>query len=159
MRRIHEFFSFVDIKESLSHSFVHYNQSYVRISRLAWFNSVFVMNDFLELLQLVINDLFSHWVTNTISVDKNMVRHLAFVKVSVGLERSLEVILKDCWWDNLLAFLSLRTGLSIVLAKMWVISGNKPNYTLLSFVAYIYSNKHSFLWDFITKAHSPEISS
>lgn len=140
LRRINEFFSFIDVEESLSNSLVHDNESNIWVSWMVLLNSVLVSNNFLELFKFIFNDLLSHWVTDSISIDENMVGHLAFVKISVGLKRSLEIILKNCWRNNFLTFLPLRACLGIILAKIWIIGGYKPNNTLFSLVTNIDTN-------------------
>jgi len=57
-------------------------------------NAVLFGDDSVELIKLKINNLLSHRVSNTITVDKDMCRHLSVIKFTVGLERSLEIITK-----------------------------------------------------------------
>jgi len=54
-----------------------------------------LLHDLVELLELVADDLGSHGVTNSVSVDKDVVWELALVVVAESLERALEVFLKN----------------------------------------------------------------
>lgn len=144
------------IEESLSDSLVNDDQSYSRGLSIgvALSETVFVGNDDLELLKFIVDDLLSHWVTDSISVDENVVRH-TFVVFLVCLESWVEVFLKNAWLNDLLAFLTLRTSLSVVLAHMWIIGGTKSDDTLLALVTNIDANKHSFLRDLGSEVHPP----
>ena len=74
-----------------------------------------------------------------------MFRQLALVVLSVGLERTSKVLIQSFTINDLLAFLRLRIGLSVVLAHVWIIRCSKPNDTLLALVADIYAHKHSLV--------------
>ena len=101
-------------------------------------------NDLVKLSQFLINDLFTHRVTNTVSVDENVLWHLT-IEFSVALESALEVIRKNCGRDNLLAFDWLRTGLSIVFAEIGIVCCTEANGTLLAFMTNINSDKHGLI--------------
>lgn len=58
-----------------------------------------------------------------------------------------------------MAFLALRTCLSVILTKEWIISCYKANNALSSLMANINAYQHCFLWDFFPKVHSPKITS
>lgn len=63
-----------------------------------------------------------------------MIRHVTLVKLSVRLESTREVFLKDVRGNNLLTFLSLWACLGIILAKMWVICSYESDYALFTLV-------------------------
>ena len=47
---------------------------------------VLISQDLLKLIELVLNDLCAHGITDTIAIDEDMVRELSVVVVSVSLE-------------------------------------------------------------------------
>lgn len=55
-------------------------------------NAVLFGNDAVELIKLKINNLLSHRVSHTVTVDKDMCGHLSVIEFTVGLERSLEIV-------------------------------------------------------------------
>ena len=84
------------LEESLPDSLVDNDQ---RVLRQRWLlgsvEAVLLLHDLVELLELVADDLGSHGVTNSVSVDKDVVWELALVVVAESLERALEVFLKN----------------------------------------------------------------
>jgi hypothetical protein len=62
---------------------------------LAVRKSVFLLNDFVKLIKLEVNDLLSHGVANTISIDENVRGHISIVMFSIALERPHEVVSQD----------------------------------------------------------------
>lgn len=128
-------------EESLSDSFVHDNKGDLRSSLVVFsLKPIFISNYLFELFKFIINDLLPHWVTDSISVDEDVIRQLPFVKISISSESAWKILLEDIWRNNFLSFLSLRTSLCVVLAKMRIICGNKSYDWLLSFVANINAN-------------------
>jgi hypothetical protein len=104
------------LKESLSYSFVDNDQGNVRRLILFQFKFVLFSNNLIKLLELKFNYLFSHWITDTVSVDENLVGHGIIIVFSVNSECTGEVLLEYRAWDNFLALLVLRAWLGIVLA-------------------------------------------
>jgi len=154
LRRILNAFSLF-FEESLSYSFIHYNKCDMGWSNHSRFGIIFFCYYFLQLFEFILDYLFSHWVSNSISIYKNMIRHLSLIKVSIGLKWILEIFLKYGRRYYLLTFLCLGTGLRIILTEVLVIGCYKSNYALSSFMTNINSNKHSFLWNFFSIVHSP----
>lgn len=120
---------------------------------------VLISQDLLQLIELEVNNLLSHGVSDTITIDEDVVGELSSIEVSVGLKGTTEVLLKNVWGNNFLALLSLRTGLSVVLAKEGVVGCDETNDTLLSLVANVDTDKHGLGWDVFAEVHSPEITS
>ena len=104
---------------------------------------IFKGNNLVELSQFLINDLFSHGVTDSVSINKDVFWHGSIVEVSVALEGSLEVVREDSGRNNFLSLHRLRASLSIVLAHVGVIGSAESNCTLFTFVANIDTNEHS----------------
>jgi len=125
---------------------------------LGWVKAIFLLNNLVELLKLVTDDLGSHWIADTVSIDENVIWEGTFVVVSECLEGTLKVLLEHTWADNLLALLALGTRLGVVLAHVLVVCGAEADNTLFTFMANIDSDKHSFVWDFGTKAEAPEVT-
>ena len=69
---------------------------------------VFFSDDLVELFQLVVNHLGPHGVSDTISVDEDMVWQFSVVVFFESLEGALEVELEDAGADDLLPLLPLR---------------------------------------------------
>lgn len=105
------------------------------------------------------NYLRSHWISYTISVDKDMVRKLTVIVIAESLKSTFEILLKDSWTNDFLTFLALRTSLCIIFTHMFIVSCTETNDTLLSFMAHIDAYKHRFFWYFFSEIKSPEISS
>jgi hypothetical protein len=147
-----------DLEESLSDSLVDENESDLRGFGHSWWEIVLLSNDLLELLKLQVDDHLSHGITNSISVDENVVRHSSFVEVSVALEGLREIILEDVSFNEFLTFFGLRGWAGIILAHVGVIGSNETDQTLFAFMADVNSNQHGFLWDFSSEVHSPEVT-
>lgn len=111
------------------------------------------------MLQFSIDDLLAHGVTNTVSVDEDVFGQVAIVVLSVALEGAAEVVSENLGADDLLTFLRLRTGLSVVLTKVTVIGCTETNRTLSAFVTYINTNKHGLGRDFFAEVHAPQVTS
>ena len=120
---------------------------------------IFEGNNLVKLCQLLVNDLLSHGVTDTISVDKDVFWHGSIVEVSVALECSLEVVREDGGGDDFLSLHRLRASLGVILAHVGVIGSAEPNSTLFTFVANIDTHKHGLFGDLLAERHSPEIAS
>lgn len=91
------------------------------------------------------NDLGPHGVTNSISVDEDMVWELTVVVLSEGLEGTLKVLLEHSGTDNLLTLLTLRASLSVVLAHVLIVCGTESDDALLTLVTDVNSNEHGLL--------------
>ena len=104
------------------------------------------------------NDLHSHWVSDSISVDEDMVGKVAVVVVSESLESTFKVLLEYSWADDFLAFLPLRTGLGIVFAHVLIICRTESNDTLFALVTNIDTDKHSLFGDLRAKIQTPQIT-
>jgi len=74
------------------------------------------------------------------------------------LKSSAEVLLKNVGGNNLLALLTLRACLSVVLAHILIICGNETNDGLFSLVANVDTNEHGLVGDLSAEVHSPEIT-
>jgi len=101
-----------------------------------------LLHNLCELLELVGNDLGPHRVTDSISVDEDVVWELTVIVVSESLESALEVLLKHARADDFLAFLTLRACLGVVLAHVLVVRSTEANDALLSFVADVDTDEH-----------------
>lgn len=85
-----------DLEESLSNSLVDNNEGVLWSVVIAIIvNTVFHVNNLVELLKFVSDYLSSHRISDSISVDKDMVWKCAIVMISVSLESFLEVTLED----------------------------------------------------------------
>ena len=91
------------------------------------------------------DDLSSHGVSDSISVDENVVWQFAIVVVTEGLECALKVFLQNTRADDFLSFLALWTCLGVVLAHVFIIGGAEANNTLLALVADVDTNEHRLL--------------
>lgn len=85
------------LEESLSDSLVHNNQRDFRMGlcSILTVSSVLDRDDAVELLELLVDDLLTHGITDTITVDEDMARHDAIVELTVGLEGAREVVRQD----------------------------------------------------------------
>jgi len=120
-------------------------------------DAVLLSDDFMELVELLVNDHLSHGITDTITVDEDVLGH-GVIEVTVALEGALEVVGEDTGRNNFLSFLRLGSGLSIVLAEVGIVSGTESNGTLLSLMAHIDTHKHGSLGDLRAEAHAPQVS-
>jgi len=75
------------------------------------------------------------------------------------LQSAAEIFLKNIGRNDFLTLLSLWTCLSVVFTHVRIIGSNKTNDRLFTFVANIDTNKHGLVGNFLTKVHSPEITS
>ena len=100
----------------------------------------------------------SHGISNTISVDEDVLWELSLVEVPVALEGTLVVLLQDVARDNFSSFDWLSACLGEVLAHIGIICGDVSNDTLSSFMADVNTNEHCFPRDFGTEVHSPEVT-
>jgi hypothetical protein len=84
------------LEESLTHSLVDNDES-----NLWWLqcvpvvvrdHTIFFGDDLVKLLQFKVNNLLTHGISNTVTVDKDVCGHLAIVEITVCLERALEVV-------------------------------------------------------------------
>ena len=76
------------LEESLTHSLVHNDQSDVGVLlggrlRVA---SVLHRDDAVELLELLVDDLLAHGVTDTVTIDEDVARQHAIVELAIRLE-------------------------------------------------------------------------
>ena len=82
------------LEDALSDSLVDYDECDFR----ELLSKVFIIlfrEDLLKLVQLFSDNHLSHGVTNSISVDENMVRHCSFIVLSVSGKSAFVVLLKD----------------------------------------------------------------
>ena len=83
------------LEESLSHSFVHDNQGVLRQDWLfRWVKAILLLHDLFELFKLMTDNLSSHGVSDSVSVDEDVIWQLSLVVISECLEGTLEVLLK-----------------------------------------------------------------
>ena len=147
------------LKEPLSHSFVNDDQSNLRgLNFSVVLKSILLSHNFLKLLEFVFNNLLSHWVSNAVPVNEDVIRHFALAVLSVRLESTREVFLKDVGGNNFLTFLALRTRLSIIFAEVGVVSGYESDDALFALVTNVNTHKHSFLGYLFPKVHSPQVT-
>jgi hypothetical protein len=147
------------LKESLSHTLVNDDQGNMGKNVTLALGVVLISEDLLKLVELELDNLLSHGVTDTITIDEDVVWQVATVEVLIGGKGASEVLLKDVRGNDFLTLLVLRTGLGIVLAKERIISGDETNDTLLALVANVDADKHGLGRNFLSEAHSPEITS
>ena len=55
-------------------------------------DALFFGDDTFELIELEVNNLLSHRISHTVTVDKDVCGHLSVVEFTIGLERSLEIV-------------------------------------------------------------------
>ena len=117
------------LEESLADALVDNNQGDfgVLLGRILVIASILCLHDSIELGKLLVNDLLTHGITDTVTVDEDMARHGSIVELTVRLEGSLEVVGQDGRGDNLLALDRLRASLSIVLAHVGIVSSTETN--------------------------------
>lgn len=137
------------LEEPLANTLVHDDQSDLRGLLVVLFftvctDSVLECHNLVKLGKLLVNDLLTHRITDTVTVDENVLRHLT-VEVPVALEGALEVVRQDGGRDDLLSLDWLRTSLCVVLAEVGVVSGTEANSTLFSFMADINSDQHGLI--------------
>lgn len=83
------------LKESLSDSFVNNNESYFWSGLDTIFKAILISTDLFKLLKFIVNNLFSHGITNTISINENVIRHISIIEISVSLESTREIFLEN----------------------------------------------------------------
>ena len=85
------------LEESLTYALVNDYKSDLRwiLGRVVFISSVLNADDTIELSQLLINDHLAHGVTYTVTVDEYMPGHSAVVELTIGGERSREVVRQD----------------------------------------------------------------
>lgn len=79
--------------------FLFFSRSFTSTSGILSVSSIFLLlenavlfgNNLMELVKFLIDDHLSHGITNTISVDEDMLRH-GVVEVTVTLEGTLEIV-------------------------------------------------------------------
>lgn len=103
--------------------------------------------------------MLSHCITNSISVNKNLVWHASIIVFSVSLEGVLKVFSQNVIANDLLSLLFLRTSLSVIFTHVRIIGGHKPYDWLSSLMTDINSYKHSLWRDFLSKGHTPQVPS
>lgn len=87
------------LEESLTNALIHDDKSYlgrIVLAFLAVKESVLLLNNFVKLLELKVNDLLTHGVADTVAVDEDVIRHSTFVELAITLERSHEVVRQNC---------------------------------------------------------------
>lgn len=138
------------LEEPLANTLVHNNQSDLRRTLLLFFgdvvlaDSVLKCHNLVELGEFLVNDLLAHAVTDTITVDENVLWHLT-VEVPVALEGTLEVVREDGGRDDLLSLDWLWGSLCVVLAEVGVVSCAEANCGLLTLMANINSDQHGLI--------------
>ena len=158
LRRVGNLGILAGLEESLSNTLVDNDQGMLWKLSLWDVTTIFCNNNLVKLLKLVADDLGSHGVSDTISIDENVIWKRTVVVVSESLESTLEVFLKYTRADDLLALLALGTCLGVVLAHVLIISCAESNDALFTFMTNIDSNKHGLAGDFGTELKTPEVS-
>jgi len=150
------------LEEALTHALIDNDQGDLGplslVSVVRSIHAILFSNDGIELLELKVDDLLAHGITDTITVDEDVSWHLAAVEVAIGSERALEIVREHAARDDFLAFLRLGGGLGVVLAHEWVISRAETNCRLLALVANVDTHKHGLVGDFWSELHAPEIT-
>ena len=129
----------VSNKHPLVNSLVHNYESEGRLGHLI----VKRLDGCLELSDLLLHDLVSHLLADTIPVDDN----LCWVGSLVGLGELLESTDKasvKVLLHNLLVLL-LNDDVGEILSALWICRGSKPDHRLLTCVANINTNYHHSL--------------
>lgn len=86
------------LEEALANTLVHNNQGdlgWIILTLLALEEAVLLLDDLVQLLKLEVDHLLTHGITNTVTVDENVVWHLARIEITVALERPHEVVRQD----------------------------------------------------------------
>ena len=117
LRWINYLWVWLNLEESLSHSLVYYDKSvFWNNCIFICINSIFHLNNFIQLFKLISYYLLSHRIANSISINKYMIRQFSIIMVFKSLEGTFEISLQNLRADDFLSFLTLRTCLSIVFA-------------------------------------------
>lgn len=148
------------LEESLANALVHDDESDLGegLSGLLFFAAVLHSADAVQLLELLVDDLLTHGIADTITVDEDVAGHGTFVEVSVGLERACEVIRQNCRRDDFLSLDRLRTSLSVVLAHGSVVGRTEADGRLLALMTDINTDEHGLVRDLGSERHTPEIT-
>jgi hypothetical protein len=104
-----------------------------------------MLHNLVELFELVTDDLCSHRIANSISVNKDMIWKCTIVMFFESLESTFKVLLKHTRADDFLPLLTLWTCLCVVFAHVLIISCAKADDTLLALVANIDTNQHGLI--------------
>jgi hypothetical protein len=104
-----------------------------------------MLHNLVELFELVTDDLCSHRISNSISVNKDMIWKCTIVMFFESLESTFKVLLKHTRADDFLPLLTLWTCLCVVFAHVLIISCAKADDTLLALVANIDTNQHGLI--------------
>ena len=146
------------MEESLSDTLV---DNYQRVLWKILFLCVTVLftDNLVELLEFVTDDLGSHGISNTVSVDENVIWEGAVVVVLKSSKGFLEVLFEHARADDLLALLALGTGLGVVLTHVLVVSSAIADDALFTFMANIDSDKHGLFGDFRSEVKAPKVTS
>ncbi len=83
------------LEESLANALVDYDQCNVRQGLAFCLGIILVSKDLLELVELILDDLLSHGVTDTVSVDEDVIWELSAIVITVSLQGASEVLLED----------------------------------------------------------------
>ena len=85
------------LEESLTYALVNDDQSdlWWLLGRVIFISTILDADDAVKLSKLLVNDLLAHGVTDTVTVDKDMPGHGAVVELTIGGERSGEVVRQD----------------------------------------------------------------
>lgn len=85
-----------ELEESLTHALIHNNQSDLwQLDLSLLLKCVLLLHNLVQLLEFVLNNLTTHRIADTITIDEDVVRQRASVVVTESLERVLEVLLQD----------------------------------------------------------------
>jgi hypothetical protein len=82
------------LEESLAYALVNDDQSNLRwcLGRVVFISTVLDADNAVKLSQFLINDLLAHGVTDTITEDEDMPGQISVVEVTIGGERSGEIV-------------------------------------------------------------------
>lgn len=83
------------LKESLSHALIDDDECDMGERATLRLGVIFVGQDFLELIKFEADDLLAHRVTDTITIDEDVVGQRAAVVVAISRQSTAEVILKN----------------------------------------------------------------
>lgn len=139
------------LEEPLTNTLVHDNERDLWLFHYLFIfiliKAIFFVDNFVQLFKLIVNNLLTHGVADTITVDEDVLGHV-LVKVTIAGECTLEVVTQDCARDNFLTLLWLRRGLSVVLAHVGVIGSTESDCTLFTLVTHVNSDEHGLSRDF-----------
>ena len=138
------------LEESLADTLVHDDQRDFRslllvlLLNVVLTDAVLKGHNLVQLGEFLVNDLLTHGVTDTITVDENMLRHFP-VEVPVALEGALEVVRKDGGRDDLLTLNWLRASLCVVLAEVGVVGSTEADGRLFTLMTDINAYQHGLI--------------